>query len=155
MLSKFLTAVLALTAVFKGSDACSCIPVHLQPIERGCPQRFLSIVHIKDVRHNTETGENHYIFDVIADSTPDMAAKTSISKFPSIDSASSSAACGVGLEKGKNYLLFGGLGHDTARLGLCGSQWQELPKIPTHNEAQKLMEDIFKERCVPKKISQF
>jgi len=156
-MSKFITTVLALISVFQSTLACSCISPELMPIDSGCPQRFLAIVEIRSV--SLRAGINHYSFKLIADATPSMFARTSIHKFNWIESPVNPAACGVSLQPKKVYLLMGGLKTGAAELLLCGGIFREVAKsiddIPSDEELQKMMKDVFKERCVRKKPSLF
>ena len=76
-----------------------------------------------------------------------MFAAVDLKSFEYISTVDSSAACGVTLQVGKTYVIYGSLS-TVPHLVSCGSIIHRLETVPTPEEAQKMAVQIYDERCV-------
>ncbi|VDL80119.1 unnamed protein product [Nippostrongylus brasiliensis] len=120
---KFLIIFAAGVAV---SEACSCLPAG-SPKEAFCSSDFVSHVKVtKKNDPNTCAGGIQNVKYTVQHIKVYRKPSSSYQLSNTIETASNSAACGVNLEVGKEYLLGDGVLH----IGLCGTstEWSNVPK---------------------------
>ena len=102
------------------------------------------------INTNDQTGTSVYQLEVLHDNTPSLATPHSIGKLVNLHTASTSAACGLHLQKYAIYLMKGPLSGNEAtnlHVHMCNTYAKILHKAPTETEAKQMFAELYKAEC--------